>query len=227
MNFWKQYGKWVAFFVLVVGFSWLFELLGLRGLFAQWFQNILRPWLENHPILAPFVFIFIYVLTTILMIPASIMTVAGGAVFGPLWGTVYVSLAAVVGAGIAFLIARYLLAEWIEENIGSKLRALKSGIERDGVEFVAITRLVPIFPFNVLNYAFGLTKINFWTYFWVTGVAMLPGSFAYVYAGYVGRELFAGKLGLIEMIIISSSAIGIFITLGLIPRWMKRFGNEI
>ncbi len=223
MKFWNKYGKWFAVLLGLAVFFTVFEYVGFREAFVHSFQQNLKPWLEQNPVTAPFVFILVYIISVILMVPGTIMSVAGGVLFGPVWGTFYVSVGALTGAGLAFFVARYLAADWVEENIGDRLTAIKRGIERDGAEFVAITRLVPIFPFNLLNYAFGLTKINFWVHFWVSGVAMLPGTFAYVYAGYAGKKLFTGDLGLSEAIILGSSAIGILTILGMIPRWIQRF----
>lgn len=226
MSFLKQFGRWIGFFVGFMALIVFLEYMGSREFFARWFHSDLQPWLDNNPMLAPIVFVGTYVLSVLVMIPGTIMTVAGGALFGPIRGTLYVSLGSITGAGLAFLISRYLAADWVENNTGDRLLRIKEGIERDGWEFVAITRLVPIFPFNLLNYAYGLTRINFWTHLWVSGISMLPATFAYVYAGYVGRELFTGELGLLETIIIVASALGLLILIGLIPRWIRRFNNN-
>lgn len=226
MNFWNQYGRWITGLAVLAILFIVLEYVGFRAMFARWFQRDLRPWLGENPVVAPIAFIAVYVVSVIVMIPGTIMTLAGGALFGPIWGTLYVSFGAVTGAGLSFLIARYVTANQIKNNAGDRLNTIKKGIERDGWQFVAITRLIPIFPFNLLNYAFGLTRINFWVHFWVSGIAMLPGTFAYVYAGYAGRELFAGEIGILESVIITASAIGVLIFIGLIPRWVRRFKDD-
>ncbi len=223
MNGVRNNWKLILVGVGLVGLVVLLEILGIRDSFAHWFQQDLRPWLDANPVLAPFVFIVIYIGSVVAFMPGSIMTLAGGALFGPLRGTLYVVVAATTAAGIAFLIARYLAADWVESKAGDTLLTIKTGIERDGWRFVAITRLVPIFPYTLQNYVYGLTRINFWVYFWVTAVTMIPGTLAYVYAGFAGRELFAGSPGLLETLILVATAAGVLILVSMIPRWIRRF----
>jgi len=222
---WK-YAKWLLGVVVLGIVIYFFEAYELRAQFRQWFQNDVRTWLEANPVLAPFAYIGIYIVAVVAFMPGSVITIAGGALFGWLLGTIFVSIASTVGAGVAFLIARYIAADWVERKASGKVDKIKKGIEEEGARFVAFTRLVPIFPYTLLNYVFGLTRINFWTYLGVTWISMIPGTFAYVYAGYAGRQLFAGGMGMLETIIVVAIAIGLLVFASMIPKFVKKFTDE-
>ena len=111
------------------------------------------------------------------------MTLAGGAVFGLLWGTVIVSFASTIGATLAFLASRFLLRDWVQEKFGDKLKPINEGVAREGAFYLFALRLVPAFPFVAINLAMGLTPIGAWTYLWVSQLGMLAGTIVYVYAG--------------------------------------------
>ena len=147
---------------------------------------------------APLLFILIYALGTVLFLPGSVLTLAGGALFGPLWGTLYNLAGATLGASLAFLVARYLAGDWVEQRASGRLRRLKQGVEQEGWRFVAFVRLVPLFPFNLLNYALGLTRIRLLDYALASFIFMAPGALAYTYLGYVGREAVGGGEDLIR-----------------------------
>jgi uncharacterized membrane protein YdjX (TVP38/TMEM64 family)/rhodanese-related sulfurtransferase len=144
---------------------------------------------------APLVFVAIYALATVLFLPGSVMTVAGGAAFGPVLGTLWNLLGATLGATAAFLIARYIASPWVARKAGERLSRIIKGVESQGWRFVALVRLVPIFPFNLTNYALGLTRIALVEYVAASFVCMIPGAFVYTYLGYSGREALAGHAG--------------------------------
>ena len=123
---------------------------------------------------------------------------AGGAIFGPVWGVFYSLAGATIGATIAFMISRYLAADWVEQKANARVRRLKRGVEAEGWRFIAFVRLVPLLPFNVLNYALGLTRTRISHYIFATFFAMAPGAIAYTYVGFAGRELLVGEDGLIQ-----------------------------
>jgi uncharacterized membrane protein YdjX (TVP38/TMEM64 family)/rhodanese-related sulfurtransferase len=158
----------------------------------------LQAWVSGFGSAGPLVFMALYAVGTVLFLPGAVITLAGGALFGPVWGTFYNLTGATLGATLAFLIARYLAADWVERKSGGRARNLKNGVEAEGWRFVAFVRLVPLFPFNVLNYALGLTRIRLWHYVLTSYIAMLPGALAYTYLGYAGREAVAGGEGLIQ-----------------------------
>jgi uncharacterized membrane protein YdjX (TVP38/TMEM64 family)/rhodanese-related sulfurtransferase len=158
----------------------------------------LTAWVASAGAAGPLVFMAVYVLATVLFLPGSLLTLVGGALFGPVWGAFYNLTGATFGAAMAFLIARYLAAGWVQGRAGGVGKRLVQGVEAEGWRFVAFTRLVPLFPFNLLNYALGLTRIPFLHYLVATYVCMLPGALAYTWPGYAGREAAAGGEGLIQ-----------------------------
>jgi uncharacterized membrane protein YdjX (TVP38/TMEM64 family) len=141
--------------------------------------------------LAPLLFIIIYILGAILFVPGSILTIGGGVLFGLLWGTIYVSIGATIGATAAFLIGRYLARGWVRGQLegNKKFAAIDDAVGREGWKIVALTRLSPVFPFNLLNYAFGLTAVTLRDYTIATWAGILPGTILYVYLGSIGGAL--------------------------------------
>ncbi len=158
----------------------------------------LAAWVSGAGAAGPLLFIGLYAAATVLFLPGSVLTLAGGALFGPLGGTLYNLTGATMGAGLAFLVARYLASDWVQNRLGGRAGRLLQGVEAEGWRFVAFTRLVPLFPFNLLNYALGLTRIPFLHYLIATLVFMLPGALAYTYLGFAGREAMAGSEDLIR-----------------------------
>ena len=158
----------------------------------------LEAWVRDAGPVAPLLFMLIYVLATVLFLPGSVITLAGGALFGPVLGTFYNLTGATLGATLAFLIARYLASDWVAQKTGGRVKQLINGVEGEGWRFVAFVRLVPLFPFNLLNYALGLTRLRLLHYIIATYIFMLPGAIAYTYLGYAGREAVAGGEGMIQ-----------------------------
>jgi uncharacterized membrane protein YdjX (TVP38/TMEM64 family)/rhodanese-related sulfurtransferase len=169
----------------------------------------LEVWMQDAGVLAPVVFMLIYALATVLFLPGSVITLAGGALFGPVLGTFYNLTGATLGAVLAFLISRYIASDWVADKAGGRVRQLINGVEGEGWRFVAFVRLVPLFPFNLLNYALGLTKIRFLHYLLATYVFMLPGAIAYTYVGYAGREVIGGGEGFIQKILIAFALLAV------------------
>lgn len=183
----------------------------------------IQAWVDGAGLLAPLLFMLGYAVSAVLFIPGTVFTLAGGALFGPVLGTAYNLTGATIGAVAAFLVARYLAGDWVARKTGGRLRQVIDGVEREGWRFVAFTRLVPIFPFNLLNYAFGLTRIPLLHYFLATYVCMLPGAAAYTYIGYAGREALAGGGDLIRkgLLALALLAVAVFLP-SLIKRWRHR-----
>lgn len=150
-------------------------------------------WVEGLGFWAPLVFMLGYAVGTVAFAPGSLLTLASGAIFGLFWGTVYAWTGATVGACAAFLIARYVARGWVEGKLEGKPRfkTLDHSIGRDGGKIVALLRLAPVFPFVLLNYALGLSRVRFGHYF-LACFAMAPGTLLYVYYGHIGREALAG-----------------------------------
>lgn len=179
----------------------------------------LEAWVAAAGAAGPLLFIGLYALAAVLFLPGSVVTLAGGALFGPVWGTLYNLGGATLGAALAFLIARYFAADRLQARIGrtadGRVARLMSGVAAEGWRFVAFTRLVPLFPFNLLNYALGLTRIPFGQYLLASAVFMLPATIAYTYLGYAGREAVAGGEGLIQKALI---ALGLLAAAAFLPR---------
>jgi dihydrolipoamide dehydrogenase len=147
-------------------------------------QAAIDAYYRANPLQTAAIYFAIYVAVTGLSLPgAAIMTLAGGAVFGLLWGTLIVSFASTLGATLAFLASRFLLRDWVQARFGDKLKPINEGVAREGAFYLFALRLVPAFPFVAINLVMGLTPMRTWTYLWVSQIGMLAGTIAYVYAG--------------------------------------------
>jgi dihydrolipoamide dehydrogenase len=180
-------------------------------------QAAIDAYVTGQPVTAALVFFVLYVAVTGLSLPgAAIMTLAAGAIFGLAWGTVIVSFASSIGATLAFLASRYLFRDAIQRRYGDRLQAFDAGMARDGAFYLFTLRLVPAFPFFLINLVMGLTPIRTWTYYWVSQVGMLAGTLVYVNAG--------TQLGRIESLrgILSPALIGSFVLLGVFPLIAQR-----
>ena len=194
-----------SFFVFDLG-----QYLSLANLKAQ--QAVLDARVTADPWLAGSAFFAIYVLVTALSLPgAALMTLVGGALFGLLGGTLLVSFASTLGATLAMLISRYLLRDWVRARFGQRLESIDQGIAREGASYLFALRLVPLFPFFLINLAMGLTQLPARRFWWVSQLGMLPATLVYVNAG---REL--GQLDSLGGIL-SPGLIGAFVLLGLLP----------
>jgi uncharacterized membrane protein YdjX (TVP38/TMEM64 family)/rhodanese-related sulfurtransferase len=181
--------------------------------------EVLEAWVQRFGVAGPLVFMAIYALGTVLFLPGSVLTLAGGAIFGPVWGTLYNLTGATAGAAIAFLIARYIASDWVHRRAGGWTRQLMEGVEKEGWRFIAFVRLVPLFPFNLLNYALGLTRISLVQYVVASYLFMLPGAIAYTYLGYAGREAIGGGEGMMHKALL---ALALLSAVAFLPRLVKR-----
>lgn len=157
-------------------------------------QDILRnaiEWIASLGGWGPVIFIILYILATIAFLPGSILTLGAGFVFGVIWGSVYVSIASTLGAICAFLIGRYLARGWVSKKIAGqeKFQAIDNAVGKEGWKIVGLLRLSPIFPFNLLNYSLGLTKVCLKDYFLASWIGMMPGTVMYVYIGSLAGSL--------------------------------------
>ncbi|MBE9038954.1 TVP38/TMEM64 family protein [aff. Roholtiella sp. LEGE 12411] len=152
-------------------------------------------WVHSLGVLGPIAFILIYNLATLLFLPGSLLTLKGGCLFGVFWGSVYVLIASTIGATLAFLIGRYLSRDWVcrqmEKN--PKFKAIDLAVAREGWKIVLLTRLSPVFPFNLLNYVFGVTQVSLKDYI-LGSLGIIPGTVMYVYIGSL-----AGNLAVVNM----------------------------
>ncbi len=182
-SLWKP----VVLGVLLIAFMVLGRVLNAGDRLGE-----LREWIISLGALGPVAYIVIYITAVIFAVPGSVITIMGGLLFGSLIGVVSVSIGSTIGAGLAFLIARYMARESIAGRLAdnSKFQKLDRLTEQHGSIIVAITRLVPLFPFNLLNYGFGLTRVPFRTYLLWSWICMLPGTVLYV----VGTDAVASTL---------------------------------
>ncbi|WP_234300991.1 TVP38/TMEM64 family protein [Sphaerospermopsis aphanizomenoides] len=160
--------------------------------FQSIFRNALQ-WIDSLGSIGAIAFIAIYIIATVVFLPGSILTLGSGVIFGVGWGSLYVFIGATLGATAAFLVGRYLARSWVAEKIAGnkKFAAIDKAVGKAGLKIVLLTRLSPIFPFNLLNYALGITGVSLQDYF-IGSVGMIPGTIMYVYIGSL-----AGNLALI------------------------------
>lgn len=185
-------------------------------------QAAIVAYRDAHPALAAGLYGLVYVAVTGLSLPgATVLTLAGGALFGLLWGTVLVSFAATLGAALAFLSARFLFRDAVQRRFGDRLRTIDAGIAREGALYLFGLRLVPLFPFFIINLAMGLTAIPARTFYWVSQLGMLPGTLVYVNAG--------TQLAKLESLsgILSPGLLLSFVLLGLFPLLARRLTDWI
>ena len=152
-------------------------------------HNILS-WIQNLGNVGAVAFILVYVIATISLIPGSILTLGAGVVFGVIWGSVYVFIGALFGETLAFLLGRYVAREWIKRKIAGNqtFTALDRALNREGLKIILLTRLSPVFPFSLLNYAFGITGISLRDYF-LGSIGIIPMTITYVYLGSLAGDL--------------------------------------
>ena len=180
-------------------------------------QATIAAFRDEHAALSFAVYGLIYITVTALSLPgAAILTLAGGAIFGLLWGAIIVSFASSIGATLAFLAARFLFKDSIQARFGDRLKAINEGIARDGAFYLFTLRLVPLFPFFVINLLMGLTTLKTTTFYWVSQLGMLAGTLVYVNAG--------TQLAKIESVsdILSPALVGSFALLGVFPLIAKK-----
>ena len=221
---------WLKPVVIVGVLAAIIAIMRALGLFqVVSIENIsrLNDWIDGFGILAPLVYIGFYILGCVFFLPGIPLTLVGAVAFGSIWGTIYVSIGSTLGAGVAFLVARYgarsTVENWMTKN--PRLRKIDEGVETQGWRMLMITRLVPIFPFNIQNYVYGLTRIPFPTYMLVSWVCMVPGTIAYVFAG---GAIVSGEGDPKKTILYLAVAGVFFVLLSFLPGFIKkRYGDEL
>ncbi len=208
--------KLLVFIVIAALIVAFFAFGGHHFLTKEFFlskQADIASYVQANWAQAALIYFALYVVVTGLSLPgAAIMTLAGGAVFGLLWGTVLVSFASSIGATLAFITSRFLLRDWVQGKFGDKLKPINDGVAKEGAFYLFALRLVPAFPFFMVNLVMGLTAIKTFTYYWVSQLGMLAGTIVFVYAG--------TKLGEFK---IGAGLIGAFVLLGIFPLIAKKF----
>jgi uncharacterized membrane protein YdjX (TVP38/TMEM64 family)/Fe-S oxidoreductase len=209
---WKP---WVLLTLLVVAVAGI-QLSG-AGQYLQ--QEKLQSLLADYGLLAPLIYMLLYALAPVLFLPGLPITIVGGLLFGPVWGVVYTIIGATTGASLAFLVARYLARDWVAARLtGPTWSKLDAEVGRHGWKVVAFTRLIPAFPFNLLNYALGLTKVSFVAYLVTSFVCMLPACIAYIVFSSSLFELWRGNLS--PRVLLGLGLVGL---VSLLPVAYRRF----
>ena len=206
---------------LVIGLIAAFWALGLSRYFTLTYLKDsaegFRALYAGHRALVVLVYFLVYVATTSLSLPgAAVLTIAGGAFFGLLTGTLIVSFASAIGATLACFVSRFLLRDWVQGKFGDKIVKINEGTEREGAFYLFTLRLIPVFPFWIINLVMGLTRIPLRTFYWVSQLGMLPGTIVFVNAG---REL--AKIDSLRGIL-SPGLLVSFVLIGVFPIAVKK-----
>ena len=186
----------------------------------------IKTWVASFGAIAPLVYIGLYLVSTVFFLPGAPVTVLAGFIFGPLWGVFYASIASIISVSVAFLIARYvardLVERWVKNN--AQFRKIDEQVDEQGWRILMFTRLVPIFPFNLQNYAYGLTSIRFTTFVIVSAIFMLPGTAVFVQLGgaFVSGE---GNIG--KTLLYLGIAGGLMLLLSLIPKLLRKYQTKL
>ncbi|NEN93960.1 MAG: TVP38/TMEM64 family protein [Okeania sp. SIO3H1] len=184
----RKFKKLCKFFLLfIVGISLIIAAKYFN--LPELLKNILI-WIDTLGIWSPVAFIIIYNLATLLLIPGLVLTMGGGVIFGVLWGAIYVFFASTLGATIAFIIGRYISRDWVYQQLHQhpKFQVVDLAVVKEGFKIVFLTRLCPLFPFNLLNYAFGVMQVSLKDYI-LGSLGMIPGTIMYVYIGSIAGDI--------------------------------------
>ena len=211
-------GIFLGVLVIIVGLFFYFDVSRFLSLdYLKESQVRFQQLYQQHHIAVLSAYMLLYIIVTALSLPgAAVMTLAGGGLFGLVTGTIAVSFASTIGATCACLVSRFFLRDWVQGKFGEKLHIINEGIEKEGAFYLFSLRLIPIFPFFIINLLMGLTTMPARTYFWVSQLGMLPATIVYVNAG--------NELAKIDSLggIVSPSLIGSFAVLGLFPITVKK-----
>jgi uncharacterized membrane protein YdjX (TVP38/TMEM64 family) len=199
------------------------------GIFIAWktgfiskVQNVeaMQQWIMSFGVWGYLVYIIIYIVCCVLLIPGSALTIIAGIAFGPVTGGAIALVGATIGATAAFLVAKYVARGLVEDRIGRNkmFRKIDEGVEKNGTSFLILTRLVPVFPFSFQNYAYGLTKISLKTYVLVSFICMAPGGFIYAY---MAGEIVTNGVSLGLLAKFAAAGLILFLV-SLIPRWIAK-----
>ncbi len=208
----------LAIVVVALKVLGVFEYLSIENL------KSLNEWIKGFGMMGPVIYMLLYIACCVFFLPGVPITLVGGLVFGPVLGTIYVLIGSTLGASLAFLIARYaarsMVEGWVSNN--DQFKKIDEGVEKQGWRMLMITRLVPIFPFNLQNFAYGLTKIKFGTYVVVSAICMLPGIIAFVFAG---GSVLGGEGDMKKTMMYLAIAAVFFVIMSLIPGWIQKKYN--
>ena len=185
----------------------------------------IKTWVESFGVIAPLIYVGLYLISTVFFLPGFPVTVLAGFVFGPLWGVFYASIASIISVACAFLAARYvardLVEGWVKDN--AQFRKIDEQVEEQGWRILMFTRLVPLFPFNLQNYAYGLTSIRFSTFIFVSAIFMLPGTIALVM---LGGAFVSGEGNVLKTMLYLGIAGVLMLGVSLVPNFLRKYQNK-
>jgi uncharacterized membrane protein YdjX (TVP38/TMEM64 family) len=185
----------------------------------------IKTWVASFGRIAPLVYIGLYLVSTVFFLPGSPVTILAGFIFGPVWGVFYASIASIISVSVAFLIARYvardLVEGWVKDN--AQFRKIDEQVEEQGWRILMFTRLVPIFPFNLQNYAYGLTSIRFPTFVFISAIFMLPGTIALVL---LGGAFVSGEGNVLKTMLYLGIAGVFMLVLSLVPNFLRKYQTK-
>lgn len=217
----RNVGKLVGIGLTLLAIAAVAYLTGLWDYLSLDNLNRLRDWINGFGAIAPVVFIVVYATAVVAFLPATPLTLAAGLVFGAVWGTLWAWIGAVLGSTLAFLAGRYaargLVENWKQNN--ERVKRLDEGVEKHGWRMLLITRLVPVFPFSLQNYVYGLTKIGLGTYVLLTAVCIVPGAAVYTFAG---GSLATAQENLTTTFLYLGIAAVLFVLVSLVPTWIRK-----
>lgn len=186
----------------------------------------IKTWVTSFGRIAPLVYMGLYLVSTVFFLPGTPVTVLAGFIFGPLWGVFYASVASIISVSVAFLIARYvardLVEGWVKDN--AQFRKIDEQVEEQGWRILMFTRLVPIFPFNLQNYAYGLTSIRFSTFVLVSAIFMLPGTAVFVQ---FGGAFVSGEGDIWKTLLYLGIAGVLMLLLSLVPKLLRKYQTKL
>lgn len=207
--------KFIALIFFIIAIILLFKYTPIRNYISA---ARLQQFIQSFGFWAPLAYIIIYAIAPTLMFPGSILSLAGGLAFGPIWGTIYTVFAATIGACGAFWVARIMGRGFVEKLAKGKLKTFDDSVAEHGLKVMLLLRLVPVFPFNALNYAAGLSLMRFLDYLIGTLIGIIPGTFAYVYLGNSLTDILSWKF---------LSAIALFVLITVVITVVKRRKKKI
>jgi uncharacterized membrane protein YdjX (TVP38/TMEM64 family) len=211
----------LAFIILLIAI----KQNNIYGFFSFENTNELKLYINSFGIMAPCVFILLFALATVLFVPGLPITVLAGMLFGAFWGTVYVVIGSTIGVSLAFLIGRYMGRDFVKKmaDKNPRMSKLDNYIKKQGNTILIISRLVPLFPFNLQNYVYGITDIEFGTYFWYSLIFMVPGTFIYTCFG----ALAFSSMAMDKIIIYSSVLLIALCALIIVPKKIFNLKSEM
>lgn len=217
----KGYGKLIGIIIGIVVIITLMKYFGLFEYISIENMQNLKAWINGYGMLGPIIYIVLYIVACIFFLPGLPIAVLAGLAFGPIMGAVWASIGATLGASAAFLVARYaargMVEGWIQKN--DKLKKIDEGVQKQGWRMLMLTRLVPVFPFNVQNYVYGLTNIKFLTYVLVSWICMIPGAVAFTF---MGGSIVSGEGNIGKTLMYLGIGAVFFVIISLLPGWLKK-----